>query len=71
MTRMFLAVPRDPVVPEGHTVTFLPDGTMIDMTQDARCGTCKWWLADDDANYCAYLATRTDEDFGCTAWEKR
>ena len=60
MTRMFLAVPSDPLVPEGHGVTYLPDGLMVDLTADMRCATCKWFNAgsaswvDQVYGYCEY-----------------
>ena len=71
MPRMFLAVPSDPIVPEGNGVTYLPDGLMVDLSADMRCGTCKWWLKDQDQHYCAVLGNHPGPDFGCVQWDPK
>lgn len=72
--RMFLAVPSDPLVPEGPGITYLPDGLMVDLTADIRCATCKWWRYGGDeygVMLCYMGKNSSDENFGCIAWEQR
>lgn len=71
---MFLAVPSDPLVPEGRHITFLPDGLMVDLSADMRCATCKWWRwggGEYNTNICYLGKNSDDENFGCTAWEAK
>lgn len=77
MTRMFVTVPSAPTE-TNHTVVYFGNGTMLDMGQDARCGTCKFFhrAVDDDYSYCTRLVTfgdmlLVDPDFGCVKWEAK